>query len=160
MMAPRRRCRNRIRSVCCLSEASCRRFPISVPAAWGPRASGAPSSGSPSLAYFSWRSKRSRSAAGPRPGLVVRQAMPHCFIRRKATAAKPPLTFSNGCTTQGAHATPAWRVKQRRCACQTTKPGIRPGGRPAFCFAKKWGKKATPMMAVRAAHGLHTPPAP
>ena len=39
-MAPRRRCRNRIRSVCCLSEASCRRFPISVPAAWGPRAAG------------------------------------------------------------------------------------------------------------------------
>ena len=33
--------------------------------------------------------------------------------------------------------------------CRGGKPGIRPGGRPAFCFAKKWGKKATPMMAVR-----------
>ena len=35
--------------------------------------------------------------------------------------------------------------------CRGGKPGIRPGGRPAFCFAKKWGKKATPMMAVRCA---------
>ena len=35
--------------------------------------------------------------------------------------------------------------------------------RPTFfsCFAKQSRqKKATPMMAVRAAHGLHTPPAP
>jgi hypothetical protein len=28
---------------------------------------------------------------GRTPGLVVRQALPHCFIRQQACAAKPPL---------------------------------------------------------------------
>jgi hypothetical protein len=32
-----------------------------------------------------------------------------------------------------------------------TRPGIRPGGRPLFCFAKKEAKKATPMIAPRCA---------
>src|SRR4051794_9123842 len=55
-MATRRRSRNRIRSVRCLSEASFGRFPISVPGTCAVRAQrGPPSSGSPSLGYFSWR---------------------------------------------------------------------------------------------------------
>jgi hypothetical protein len=32
-----------------------------------------------------------------------------------------------------------------------TRPGVRPGGRPLFCFAKKEAKKATPMIAPRCA---------
>ena len=40
----------------------------------------------------------------------------------------------------------------RSLPCRTGKPGIRPGGRPAFLLRQKSGaKKATPMMAVRAA---------
>ena len=39
-MAPRRWCRNRIRSVGCLSASEFRRFPISVPAAWAPCVAG------------------------------------------------------------------------------------------------------------------------
>ena len=39
-MAPRRWCRNRIRSVGCPSASEFRRFPISAPAAWAPCAAG------------------------------------------------------------------------------------------------------------------------
>ena len=33
-------------------------------------------------------------AAGPDPGLVVRQDITHCFIRQLTSAAKPPLTLA------------------------------------------------------------------
>ena len=143
-MATRRWCRNRIKKRR-LSERS--EFPtlpdFGASGVCSPR-SGPPSSGSPSLAYFSWRRKRSRSAAGPRPGLVVRQAKPSCFIRQPGLAAKPPLPW------QRLHSA------RRHCsACWTGETSNRslPWGvagcssrRPTRFFAppKKWGKKGGP----------------
>ena len=93
-MATRRWCRNRKKKRR-LSERS--EFPtlpdFGASDVCSPR-SGPPSSGSPSLGYFSWRRKRSDSAAGPRPGLVVRQDKLHCFTRPQDLAAKLLLMFA------------------------------------------------------------------
>src|SRR3954454_19388965 len=91
LMAPRRWCRNRIKKRPLSERSEFRTLPDFGASDVGSPRSGPPSPGSPFLAYVFWRSKRGRSAAGPRPGLVVRQEKLHCFIRRNASAAKPPL---------------------------------------------------------------------
>ncbi len=156
-MATRRWCRNRIKKRR-LSERS--EFPtlpdFGASGVCSPR-SGPPSSGSPSLAYFSWRRKRSRSAAGPRPGLVVRQAKPNCFIRQRKAAAKPPLTLL--CSAANA---------RRHCnACRTgeTSKSSLPWGvagnsarRPTrFLLRQKVGQKGGPYDGAPL-RGVHAPP--
>ena len=72
-MATRRQCRNRINKRPLSERSEFRTLPdFGAGGVCTPR-SGAPSSGSPFLAYVFWRSKRGRSAAGPKPGLPVRQ---------------------------------------------------------------------------------------
>src|SRR4051794_9796831 len=75
----------------------------------------------------------------------------YCFIRRKAVAAKPPLTLATVAQCKA----PVQRVqagKPRNEPCHGCKPGVRPGSRPAFLLRQKSGaKKATPTMAVRCA---------
>ena len=110
---------------------------------------GPPSSGSPFLAYVMWRSKRGRSAAGPRPGLVVRQALPDCFIRQQALSCEAALAVA------AEQAKPICNValtgETRTLPCRTGKPGVRPGGRPTSRGDAKRSRqeKATPTMAPR-----------
>jgi hypothetical protein len=67
-MATRRQCRNRIRSVGCLSFSEFRRFPISVLAAGAVRAQrGPPSSGAPFLAYVFGEAKEVGRPPGRAP---------------------------------------------------------------------------------------------
>ena len=129
--------------------------------ACSPRAARTAIVGSPFLAYLFWRSKRGRSAAGPRPGLYPRQGS------RTASPASHTqherLAFCNRRKGKGGFAAAIrWRMKRCRSACRTTRPGVRPGSRvTSLAFAKRSNQeKATPMMAVRAARGLHTLPAP
>ena len=94
MMTPRRWCRNRIKKRRLSERSEFPTLPDFGASGVGTPRSGAASPGSPSLAYFSWRRKRSRSAAGPRPGLVVRQDKPNCFTRPQDLAAKLLLTLA------------------------------------------------------------------
>ena len=159
LMAPRRWCRNRIKKRPLSERSEFRTLPDFGASGVGtPAPAGAPSPGSPSLGYFSWRSKRSDPAAGPdtRLGRLAGHAAlvhPPAGLSREA-AFDVVNRLHNARRSCNVHlageATPLH--------CRGGKPGIRPGSRPAFCFPKKWGKKATPMMAVRAARGLHTPP--
>ena len=73
MMTPRRWCRNRIKKRRLSERSEFPTLPDFGASGVGTPRSGAASPGSPFLAYIFWRSKRGRSAAGPRPGLVVRQ---------------------------------------------------------------------------------------
>ena len=93
MMTPRRWCRNRIKKRRLSERSEFPTLPDFGASGVGTPRSGAASPGSPFLAYIFWRSKRGRSAAGPRPGLVVRQDKLHCFTRQRVAAAKPPLPW-------------------------------------------------------------------
>ena len=144
-MATRRWCRNRKKKRR-LSERS--EFPtlpdFGASGVCSPR-SGPPSSGSPSLGYFSWRSKRSDPAAGPAPGLVVRQDRLRCFTSVQHLAAKPqwlrgmqPAKAKLDCYTclagEAQHSSLPWGV----AGCSSRRPTR------FFAPPKKWGKKGGP----------------
>ena len=125
LMAPRRWCRNRIKKRPLSERSEFRTLPDFGASGVGSPRSGPPSPGSPFLAYVFWRSKRGRSAAGPRPGLVVRQ---DSRIASSAGRPQPRSRFClcNGCTTQGALAARGRRVKRGRPHCRGDKPGLGP----------------------------------
>ena len=102
----------------------------------------------------SWRSKRSDPAAGPdtRLGRLAGAAPllhPPANVSREAALDVAVAGRLHNDARLDCHACLAGEATPLHC--RGGKPGIRPGGRPAFCFAKKWGKKATPMMAPRCA---------
>src|SRR3954453_2729031 len=94
LMAPRRQCRKRIKKRPLSERSEFRTLPVSGAGDAGSPRSGPPSPGSPFLAYVFWRSKRGRSAAGPRPGLVVRQDSRIASSASRRSVAKPPLTLA------------------------------------------------------------------
>ena len=155
-MATRRWCRNRIKKRR-LSERS--EFPtlpdFGASGVCSPR-SGPPSSGSPSLGYFSWRRKRSDSAAGPTPGLVVRQARPHCFTRTQDLAAKLLLTLAT--VAQRKATLP--RLPDGKGAADALPWGVAGNSarRPTrFLLRQKVGQKGGPYDGGPL-RGLHAPP--
>src|SRR5450830_21260 len=97
-MATRRQCLKRKKKRR-LSERS--EFPtLPVSGAGGactPR-SGAPSSGSPFLAYFFWRSKRSRSVAGTNSRLVPTTVQSQRFTSHQHVVLSPCFKRSNTAT--------------------------------------------------------------
>src|SRR3954451_12566308 len=94
LMAPRRWCRNRIKKRPLSERSEFRTLPDFGASGVGSPRSGPPSPGSPFLAYVFWRSKRGRSAAGPRPGLVVRQDSRIASSASRRSVAKLPLTLA------------------------------------------------------------------
>ena len=140
-----------------LSERSeFRRFPISVLAACAVRAQrGPPSSGSPSFAYFAWRSKKSRSAAGPNPGYPVRQGRLPCFTRQPDSAMSHLRLPVAGRKGNGAFATDRWRVNRADPATVGSSRVFVPAADPLFCFAKKVGQKRRPRGRRPATRGTH-----
>ena len=159
-MATRRWCRNRIKKRPLSERSEFRTLPdFGASDVCSPR-SGPPSSGSPSLGYFSWRSKRSDPAAGPEPGLVVRQDRLPCFTSVQHLAAKPqwqrgmrPTKARRRCDASLAgeplHSSLPWGV----AGCSSRRPTR------FFASPKKWGKKGDPYDGGPL-RGLHTPPAP
>src|SRR4051794_34039033 len=94
LMAPRRWCRNRIKKRPLSERSEFRTLPDFGASGVGSPRSGPPSPGSPFLAYAFWRSKRGRSAAGPRPGLVVWQDSRIASSASRRSVAKPPLMLA------------------------------------------------------------------
>src|SRR5947207_13887990 len=94
LMAPRRWCRNRKKKRPLSERSEFRTLPDFGASGVGSPRSGPPSPGSPFLAYVFWRSKRGRSAAGPKPGLVVRQDSRIASPANGLSVAKPPLTLA------------------------------------------------------------------
>ena len=72
---------------------------------------GPPSSGSPFLAYFFWRSKRSRSAAGTNPRLVPTTVQPQCVTRHQRVVLSlcPDTSNTAIATTCAGHEDPSIR---------------------------------------------------
>jgi hypothetical protein len=164
-MAPRRWDRNRIKKRR-LSECSeFRRFPISVPAAWAPCAAGRHHRGRLLLPT----SLGDAREVGRPPGRA-----PACPSGRAPSGFHPPRRRGNLALR---FATEKQRRRQLRSArlladdamrpvLSDDQAGSRPGGRvtslasPREVTKRSNQEKATPMMAVRAAHGLHTSLAP
>ena len=120
-MAPRRQYRKRIKKRPLSERSEFRTLPVSgAGGACSPRKRTA-IVGSPSLAYFSWRSKRSRSAAGPRPGLPVRQG--NLFVSPVRQTQQSGFAFCDRrCRSKGGFAaTVSWRMK--RHICPVGRPG-------------------------------------
>jgi hypothetical protein len=126
--------------------------------------SGAPSSGSPFLPHFFGEAKKRVGRRDEYP------ATPHGSRGLRGSPVNVPSSRRR-CLCDGrpaAHETQVLRCaarlagEARECALPDGVAGYS-SRRPTYfsCFAKQSRqKKATPMMAVRAAHGLHTPPAP
>ena len=80
---------------------------------------------------------------GRTPGLVVRQALRHRFIRRLTCAAKPFFAFATVAKQQGAHAAYGWRVKQ--CGFTAVGTSRVSARRPTrFLLRQKVGQKGDP----------------
>ena len=143
-MTPRRWCRNRIKKRRLSERSEFPTLPDFGASGVGTPRSGAASPGSPSLAYFSWRRKRSRSAAGPRPGLVVRQDKPNCFTRLQDLAAKLLLTLA----TVAQRKAPLLSLADGKGAADALPWGVAgcSARQPTRFFAppKKWGKTGGP----------------
>ena len=157
MMTPRRWCRNRIKKRR-LSERS--EFPtlpdFGASGVCSPR-SGPPSSGSPSLAYFSWRRKRSRSAAGPRPGLVVRQDI---NIASPANRTQPRSRLCRGfAALQDArhHCNACWTGETWKSSLPWGVAGNSARRPTRFLLRQKVGQKGGPYDGGPL-RGLHAPP--
>ena len=139
LMAPRRWCRNRIKKRPLSERSEFRTLPDFGASGVGSPRSGPPSSGSPSLGYFSWRSKRSDPAAGTdtRLGRPAGQA---ALLHPPASGSREAVfdvAVCNGCTTQGAAAAPAGRVK--RCVLTAVGTSRVSARQPTYfsCVAKR-----------------------
>src|SRR6478672_8797270 len=153
-MATRRQCLKRIKKRPLSERSEFRTLPVSgAGGACSPRAARTAIVGSPSLAYFSWRSKRSRSAAGPRPGLSPRQWTRNVSPARQAQHERLAVNATlserqrrlRGCLAQADEATQPV-LPDGLAGCPARRPGH------FSCFAKRSNQeKATPEMAVRCA---------
>src|SRR4051794_20599157 len=124
-MAPRRWCRNRKRSVRCLSVASFGRFPISVPAVWGPRVAGRHLRGRLLLVTSLGEAREVTRLPGRTPARSSGRTtvLLHPPESRSREAA---FDVGNGCTTQGASTARDGRVKRGSAHCRGDKPGLGP----------------------------------
>jgi hypothetical protein len=132
-MTPRRWCRNRIKKRRLSERSEFPTLPDFGASGVGTPRSGAASPESPFLAYVFWRSKRGRSAAGPRPGLVVRQAQRRCFTRQGKPAAKPLLTLAT--------------VAQRKAPLPRPPDGQGAADLTAVGSSREFGPAADPLFA-------------
>src|SRR6476660_3090597 len=158
-MATRRQCLKRIEKRPLSERSEFRTLPVSgAGGACSPRAARTAIVGSPSLAYFSWRSKRSRSAAGPRPGLPPRQwtrnVSPARQAQQERLAVNAALSHAprrlRDCVAVAGEATQAV-LPDDLAGCPARQPGH------FSCFAKRSNQeKATPEMPPRW-RGVPTP---
>ena len=144
MMTPRRWCRNRIKKRRLSERSEFPTLPDFGASGVGTPRSGAASPGSPSLAYFSWRRKRSRSAAGPRPGLVVRQDKLHCFTRQRVAAAKPPLPWLCSAANARRHCNACWTGETWKSSLPWGVAGNSARRPTRFLLRQKVGQKGGP----------------
>ena len=125
LMAPRRWCRNRIKKRPLSERSEFGRFPISVPAAWGPRVAGRHLRGRLFLVTSFGEAKEVTRLPGRTPawssGRTSALLHPPADVSREAA-----FDVGNGRTTQGARAASDGRVKRGRPHCRGDKPGLGP----------------------------------